>query len=206
MNGTTKISAPSQKAPRGVVQQRISGIARERLRDYLADPANGFNARIAANAAAYNVPAFEVDFNKVPGLNFIMANVGWPDLFDTGRVKARPCMLNLYSTDLSNKAGNWQKWAVFSGVEQVSLDAYFAWNTGSFEALPDMESSTDLIKDTLIYLVNSADYQIWNPLNDPIKVAYNGDIMISPGQISLGPDSTWQRSIQMRATFGVSAP
>jgi hypothetical protein len=176
----------------------VQSIVRLKLYELLSDPGDGFNATLAQRAAVYGVEPFVIDFEDPRSPNFIMANMQLQDILASSRFKADPAVMILFASTMADRTGSVrEKFRLFSGQVQASIHTYFTFPQSN--VIHDMELMAEVIGGTFIRIFNRqyVGGQRWGP-----KIAYNGDISVAPGQITMGADN-WQRLIVTQITVSV---
>ena len=100
---------------------QISGPCHEATRLALANASTGFNALVAANAAAFGVTAFSIDWGATSSVQYFPCNAGPDDVEESTPFKY-PCVFH-YAVQSSNE--HEQYGAHFSGPVSQALSFHF---------------------------------------------------------------------------------
>jgi hypothetical protein len=171
-------------------------IARQKLVSILADPANGFNARLAAIATEYGIHPFEIDWT--PGSpTFFCASVAPEQIDSTGMLPADDgiCVVLYTSVSQTNSNEERQKPSIFSGKLMLHVDFYLSRRVLNLlrhgknlpaDSAGDLEALPDAIEDAFLQTVMAKSVD-WSPVD------FNGDFSCSREPFLFSGDGWQQR-------------
>jgi hypothetical protein len=166
---------------------QISKIARDAVRQVLADPDAGFNAAAAEAAPLYGIDPLAIDWDG-GSRNFFQGALTPADLDRTTPAQYPYAMLY---TLASRNTGE-QKFMTFSGEITLALDIYLSWRKTS--ALSDYEDTLDAVEDVVYGVINQAD---WNPFG----LVWDGDIDCTRVMLDASGGQHWRAALHFRMTF-----
>ena len=167
----------------------ISKLARDAVRERLADTLAGWNVTHAALAADYGVAAIAVDFGAT-SKQFFEGAVDVDDVLGSTASK-RPVFVLFTAGSVNTVAITGP---LFSGQAQVILQIHIEQRSGN--AVRDYESQADAIEETLYTLFLARDWA------HGAALSFGGEMSIQRGPV-VPADANWRQAITARFTFGV---
>ena len=163
-------------------------VTRDAVRTALSAAVTGFNAQLAAIAAAYSIVPYTIDWAAESRQTF----QGYisPEQIDVSQIVEYPAVV-LYTSDAINE--NFEKGHRFGGQVQAHMDWYLRFKTGI--EVDDVESILDATEDAALEAIN--DYSAW-----PANVIYNRQFQVSRDAISLLGEG-WEQRIAVQMLFHV---
>jgi hypothetical protein len=153
---------------------QISKAIRDALKAQLSAGTTGFNDRLAAIAATYEIEPWTVDWTR-DSTNFIFGRVS-PQAFEESSVFTYPLVtIDTMRAQNTNRV----KFATFAGQVVAVIDVHHSWPEGS--VLADFASLVDATEDAIIATLNDQDTQVWPP-----GVLWAGRVSVERGRIAMG--------------------
>lgn len=169
----------------------ISKPVRDAIRDRLADPVQGFNARHAAAAGAAGVPAISIDW-EATSKQFFQGYLS-PEQIEETTAFRYPAFV-LYTARAANQ--NRAKHHNFSGLVDAYLDVHLSQTAG--KALPDFETALDTLEDVLFALFSSCEWTA--AYTKPL--CFSGQIETQRLPVAMD-GRNWRQTLRLRMIFNV---
>ncbi len=160
------------------VSQRVLDAVYARL----SSATDGFNARLAINAPAYNLPIFfQIEWTGT-SQNFFFAQIN-PDMLEQTGIFKYP-MACMYIQE-SGQTGD-ERFHQFSGVVRCIFEVYLSWK--NIRGKQNHEAYANCVEDVVYDVIQRVENQNW-----AMPLVYNGMIQCRRGPLQFAAENFRQR-------------
>lgn len=153
---------------------QISKYVRQAIKDKLAAPRTGFNARLSAIADDYGIEPWEVDWSNTSS-NFLFGRIA-PQPVEESSVLTYP----LTTIDVVRAQDTRRVlFATFAGLVTAAIDVHHSWPDQS--VIADFASLVDATEDAMISVLNDTEDQTW-----PDGILWGGKVTVQRNSVIAG--------------------